>query len=257
MKDKKRGNSDYKDRIDLLKQFIDTFGPATIDCVLGDREFIGKNWIEWLNQHQIPYVLRIKENGQYIGKKNGKMVKAASLFKALPVGQVKYIGKREIGKTDSYWAHVSALKTTTNQLVVLLHSPDIEQPCQLYHRRWEIELLFKVLKSSGFDLEATHISDELRLGTLLAILSITCCFAYRIGIYCIQLSPPKVKKHGYKPFNTVRFGLDLLIDVFRGNCAYNHTTYYHKKIKPLLLTLSRYCAQLKFFVVCASTITHI
>ena len=76
------------------------------------------------------------------------------------------IGIFDIGKTDNYWAHISALKTTTNQLVVLLHSPHIQQPCQLYRRRWEIELLFKVLKTSGFDLEATHICNHDRLVTL-------------------------------------------------------------------------------------------
>jgi transposase len=194
LKDKKRGNSDYRDRIELLKKYIATFGLESIECVIGDREFIGKDWIEWLEQQQIPYVLRIKENGQYIGKRNAKMVKAASLFKALQAGQIKYVGKRQVGKTDSYWSHITALKTTTHQLVVLLHSPHIQQPCQVYRRRWEIELLFKVMKTSGFDLEATHISEADRLETLLAIVGISCCFAYRIGIYCIIEKPPKIKK---------------------------------------------------------------
>lgn len=102
MEDKKRGNSDYNDRIELLKKYTAIFGKETIQCVLGDREFIGKNWVEWLDQEQIPYVLRVKENGQYIGKRNGKMVKIASLFKSLQAGQAKYLGKRKIGKTDSY-----------------------------------------------------------------------------------------------------------------------------------------------------------
>jgi len=80
LKDKKIGNSDFRDRISLVKKYIDTFGLETIQCVLGDREFIGKNWIEWLNQQQIPYVLRMKEKGQYIGKRSGKMIKAASFM---------------------------------------------------------------------------------------------------------------------------------------------------------------------------------
>ena len=242
------GNSNYIDRIQLVKKFIDTFGIERIECILGDREFIGKNWVEWLEQEQIPYVLRMREKGQHIGKKNGKMLQAASLFKGLQAGESKYIGKRKIGKTATYLAHITGLKTANHQMVVLLHSPTIQQPCQLYRSRWEIELLFKVMKTSGFDLEATHITESDRLGTLLAIVAISCCFAYRIGIYCIREKPPSIKKHGYKPFNTVRFGLDLLIDMVRGKFVDTHTTYY-KKLLPLLAMIWRYFEHLKIFVV--------
>lgn len=250
MKDKKSGNSDYKDRIDLVNRYIATFGLETIECILGDREFIGKNWLEYLDQQHIPYVLRMKEKGQYIAKRKrgGKMVKATSLFKHLPAGESTYVGKRKIGKIDPYLSHITALKTTTNQMVVLLHSAKIEQPCQLYRKRWEIELLFKVMKTSGFDLEATHISEANRLETLLAIVGISCCFAYRIGIYCIREKPPKLKKHGYKPFNTVRCGLDLLLDMIKGKFLDKHSTYY-KKLLPLIRIICQYLEQLKIFVV--------
>jgi hypothetical protein len=231
-----------------VKEFIDTFGIERIECILGDREFIGKNWVEWLDQERIPYVFTIREKGQYIGKRNGKMVLAASLFKGLQAGERKYIGKRKIGKVDSYLAHITALKTANHQMVVLLHSPTIQQPCQLYRRRWEIELLFKVMKTSGFDLEATHVIEADRLETLLAIVAISCCFAYRIGIYCMRELPPKIKKHGYKPFNTVRFGLDLLIDMVRGKFVDTHTTYY-KKLVPLLAIICQYFNRIKIFVV--------
>ena len=248
MKDKKRGNSDYHDRIELLQKYTAIFGKKTIQCVLGDREFIGKSWVEWLDQVQIPYVLRVKENGQYIGKRNGKMVKVASLFKSLQPGQAKYLGKREIGKTDSYLSAITLLKAPNGQLVALIHSAHISDPCQVYRRRWEIELLFKVMKTSGFDLEATHITLASRLGTLLAIVAISCCFAYRIGMYYIEKKPPKLKKHGYKPFNTVRFGLDLLIDMSRGKFVDIRADFY-KKTKPLLVTISQYLDRIKIFVV--------
>lgn len=176
------------------------------------------------------------------------MVKAASLFKSLQAGETKYLGKRKISKIDSYLSHMTILKATNHQKVVLIHSPDINQPCQLYRRRWEIELLFKVMKTSGFDLEATHITLASRLETLLAIVAISCCFAYRVGIYYVQQKPPKLKKHGYKPFNTVRYGLDLLIDMIRGKFLDRHTNFYKRKI-PLLLTISRYLDQIKIFVV--------
>ena len=38
----KRGNSHSRERIALMKDFIDWFGKDCIDCLLADREFVGK-----------------------------------------------------------------------------------------------------------------------------------------------------------------------------------------------------------------------
>ena len=56
LEDKKQGNSNYIDRSDLIKKFIKCFGKDRIECVIGDSEFIGKNWIEWLKEEKIEYV---------------------------------------------------------------------------------------------------------------------------------------------------------------------------------------------------------
>jgi len=83
---------------------------------------------------------------------------------------------------------------------------------------------------------------------LLAVVAISCCFAYRAGLYCISKHPPKIKKHGYKPFNTARYGLDLLIYIIRGNSLHKHARYY-KKLAPLLAVIFQYLDQIKIFVV--------
>lgn len=223
-------------------------GLESIECILGDREFIGKNWISWLDENQIPYVVRIRENGQYISKKSGKSVKAASLFKSLQANTSKYLGKRCIGKTDPYMGHITGLKTTNHQLVVLLHSSDIDQPCQLYQKRWQIELLFKVMKTSGFNLEATHLTHPERLDTLLGVVAISACLSYQIGILYIKKYPPKLKNHGYKPFNTVRIGLDCLTLWIRGNFS-NILLASQKKLAPLIPIFYQFLQDLNDFVV--------
>ena len=48
LENKKCGNSDFLDRIDLLELFIKTFGVDKIEVFLGDREFIGKEWVGFL-----------------------------------------------------------------------------------------------------------------------------------------------------------------------------------------------------------------
>ncbi len=58
----KRGNSDTSHRIALMRKALKLIKPAQIKCLLMDKEFIGKEWLEWLNEQQIPYIARIKEN---------------------------------------------------------------------------------------------------------------------------------------------------------------------------------------------------
>ena len=79
--DKKQGNSDHIDRIDLIELFIQVFGKHKIEVLLADREFIGDLWLNWLEEQRISYVMRIKEAGQYISNSRGIMVKAVDLLR--------------------------------------------------------------------------------------------------------------------------------------------------------------------------------
>ena len=58
----KRGNSNTAERIALINDFISWFGSDCIDCLLADREFVGKEWIAFLNDNGIAYHIRIREN---------------------------------------------------------------------------------------------------------------------------------------------------------------------------------------------------
>jgi hypothetical protein len=51
----KQGNSNKRERRGQLSRFIDQFGSASIQGVLGDREFIGKHWWGWLSDQMIPF----------------------------------------------------------------------------------------------------------------------------------------------------------------------------------------------------------
>jgi hypothetical protein len=70
-----------------MECFVEVFGIERIEALTGDREFIGIKWLTWLNKHNIQYVIRLKENGQYISNSRGIMVKARDLFRPLPTGE--------------------------------------------------------------------------------------------------------------------------------------------------------------------------
>lgn len=61
---KKAGNSNTDERVLLLELFLSLFAKAQVAALVADREFIGKDWLNWLVAHEIPFQIRVKENCQ-------------------------------------------------------------------------------------------------------------------------------------------------------------------------------------------------
>jgi hypothetical protein len=80
----KEGNSDTQERIDLVNQFLKIIPAKQIIAILGDREFIGKEWFLFLENMKIPYVMRVKSNTN-MRHQNGGYVNAKLLFAHLEI----------------------------------------------------------------------------------------------------------------------------------------------------------------------------
>lgn len=79
-----------------------------------------------------------------------------------------------------------------------------------YSKRWQIEMCFKALKSSGFDIEKTHIIHLQRVERLLLLVMIAFAWCYKTEIYLNQKSPIKIKTHGRKAKSLFKYGLDYI-----------------------------------------------
>jgi len=72
----------------------------------------------------------------------------------------------------------------------------------------EIETMFRALKSSGFNLEDTHLNDIERISKLISILCIAFIWAYLVGIHRDKIIVPiKIKKHRRKAYSFFKYGL--------------------------------------------------
>jgi len=89
----KRGNSNSQERIDLIERYIRLFGKNTIDCIVADREFIGKKWIAFLNENNLRYYIRIRNNFKVFLPHKNKEVKAFWLFNSYKINQFIYYPK--------------------------------------------------------------------------------------------------------------------------------------------------------------------
>ena len=221
LEDKKQGNSDHIDRIDLIELFIQVFGKDKIEVLLGDREFIGDLWLNWLEEQGIAYTMRIKEAGQYISNSRGIMVKAVDLLRPLTAGNKINLGKRRLGKDSKTTHNLSAYRChKTSELLVVVHSANLTNACELYKYRWQIETMFKAFKSSGFNLEDTKVVNYDKLETLISVMMISFVISYEVGDDYEDDHPQKLKKHGYKAVSTYKIGINLIKN-WLFNCGIN------------------------------------
>lgn len=209
----KRGNSDTAERIDLILTFIKWFGKDRIDSLVADREFVGTNWMEFLNHERIRYYLRIRNNFKVFQYDKNEEIPVSWLFHNLKIGEGRHYPK--IVKLQGQPCYLSATKTINQEnkveLMILVSFNKPEQALDYYKERWQIETLFRGLKSSGFDIEATHVTHLVRLEKLFSLTIIAFTWCYKIGDYLDQnFKKIIVKKHGHPAVSVFKYGLDYL-----------------------------------------------
>ena len=76
-------------------------------------------------------------------------------------------------------------------------------------------MTFKAMKSSGFDIEKTHLTDIDRIKKLILLVMIAFVWAYKVGIYIhLNVKPIIVKKHGRMAKTIFKTGLDYITYYF-------------------------------------------
>jgi hypothetical protein len=215
----KAGNSSTRQRIDLMNRYDKLFGIKTIDCLLADREFVGEKWLDYLNLNAIAYHIRIRDNFYVIKPGTGKRTKASWLFNNLKQNEFRFHEKIVI--VNNVLCYISGSKVKNKkgkpelQLIVSFNNP--QRANTLYKERWQIESAFKALKSSGFNIEDTHLTDADRIEKLFSLVLIAFVWAYKVGIYLDKLNPIKIKKHERRAKSLFKQGLDYITNVLFTN----------------------------------------
>lgn len=217
----KRGNSNTQERIDLINRFIALFGKDCIKSLVADREFVGKKWIEYLNQEGIRYHIRIRNNFKIFLPSKNKEVKASCLFNDLKVGCYREYHK--IVTVGDQYCYISGCKLTKGEFLIIISFNKPEQAREDYKQRWQIEMCFKAMKSSGFDIEKTHLTKIERIEKLVLLVMIAFVWCYKVGIYLHKLKPIKVKKHGRKAKSIFKNGLDHVANCLLNSINQNFT----------------------------------
>jgi hypothetical protein len=182
---------------------------------LGDREFVGQHWLAFRNHRHIRFHIRIRDFFWVGIPRNGHHVKASWLFNHLKTN--RYAVYRGIVWVSGQLRYLSASKVIYKQgalelqIIVSFNKP--HESNSLYKERWQIESAFKALKTSGFNIEDTHLTDLDRINNLLALVLFAFTWAYIAGVFLDSICPIKIKKHGRKAKSLFKYGLTHLASV--------------------------------------------
>lgn len=200
----KAGNSNTQERIKLLERLLKLVPIDQIEVLLADREFIGGDWFAYLCEQNLPFVIRVRKDALSDG-----WFHLLGFFQHLPLGEHKVLKQRYtiFGITLG----VAGARLADGEYIIVVTNRNPKQALASYAKRWQIECLFKALKSSGFDFEATHLRHLERINTLLAVVTLAFLWALKVGEFVHrQLKPVRVKSHGRRQKSLFRTGLDYL-----------------------------------------------
>jgi hypothetical protein len=124
-----------------------------------------------------------------------------------------YIANK-VCRAFGYRVYISAHLNQRNEYVFIVSDKQYKNQFELYKRRWNIEVLFAKLKTVGFNIESTHITDHNRLFNLLQLISIAYTFCCKVGCaYNLKIKPIKMKK--FKNIHNNQIELRMQLSIFK------------------------------------------
>ena len=170
----------------------------------------------------IHYHIRIRENFKVV--RHGQETRAFWLFNDVRLGEGKHLDGIYYVNGQACYLSGSKVKDKDGkpELQILVSYCNAEEALEMYRRRWQIETMFKGLKSSGFNIEGSHVRDRERMSNLFSIIMIAYVWCYLVGIFIHEnIRSIKTLAHGRKAVSLFKYGLDYI-----QQCLLNHTDRY-------------------------------
>jgi hypothetical protein len=204
----KKGNSSTRERAALMNRFIKVFGKENIAGLLGDREFIGKDWFSYLQKQGLKFYFRIKKDAD-THNACGKSVQVSWLFYDSEINVVKKL--KGLRPVYGHKLFISGMRLSDGEYLIVVSNSDERCAIEVYGLRWEIETLFGCLKSKGFRFEETRLMKHDRIKKMIGLLALAFCIAHKTGEWRHEaIKAIVLKKHGRPQYNYFRYGMNWI-----------------------------------------------
>lgn len=224
------GGSGAEDQTEVLERFLEVVDADSIKVITADREFISVPWMKRLQDRDIPFAIRLRSDRRIGDAPEGPSLPARMFARTVPLGNervlqgMRYLcgaqetGRQTVGTQEEAQVPVRVVMRRigdedAEDRFLILATSDIDptDATALYRRRWEIETMFAALKSRGFDLEKTRVTDPDKVENLIGLLALAFGWARLVGEKrAFSQGGPSIKSHGRKERSLFRYGLDWL-----------------------------------------------
>ena len=214
--DNRSGHSNAAHRIAVLQICLNLLGRERIGLVLGEREFVGPAWLQWLQDNKLNFVMRLPRP-PHLPRPDGQVWAVADL--GLAVGHVRRWPQAHVaGVGGMGWGKALA----GGDFLFLFGNVGLAYMDPLYARRWTIEPCFQNLKGRGFNLENTGLRCLDKRRKLVARVRLAYALCLSVGQRANRGGTPIArKKYGYPAKSRSRHGLNILRQITRPNTPSN------------------------------------
>ena len=216
----------------LIARYIAVFGVDSIELLLADREFIGREWIDFLCRKKVPFVIRLRSD-MMIALSEGGTWSFTTLLRGRRLRTVTRVWTGSFPKaTTPDPLNFAAREIKSGEwLIIVTNKHDPKRALQDYKKRWAIECLFADAKRRGFNLEDTHLTQPKKLNTLMAIIALAMAWVYACASSLMGRKVIKRKTHKRRQKSWFRIGLDTARNwiIHKPDKAINAWQKYHPK----------------------------
>lgn len=204
----RRGNSHTRTRIALIERYLAHFPAATIKLLLADREFVGAEWIKFLNDNNVPFAIRLREDLRVVTEDGCELTLLARLK-----------GRRQTRTfRGRLWADGAAdgpllnfaVKRLTDGWLIVVSNRAPRTALLAYRKRWAIECLFGDAKTRGLNMEDTRLTAPRKLDLLMALVALALAWAGRTASDLLGPDEPARKSHRHLAQSWFRTGFDQI-----------------------------------------------
>jgi hypothetical protein len=208
------GNSSTATRIALIGRYLAHFPASTIGVLLADREFIGAEWLEFLNDNNIPFAIRLREDLRVVTDDGCELTLLARLR---GTRKTRTFRARLWSQGNDATTFEFAVKRLPGAWLIVVSNLPPRRALAAYQRRWAIECMFGDAKSRGLNIEDTGLTCPRKLGLLMAIVALALAWAGRAATDFLGSREPKRKSHGHLAQSWFRTGLDRIRSLLRSD----------------------------------------
>lgn len=181
----KKGTSNFEERKKMLEEAVQLYDLKRM-TLLADREYVGREWFHFLVQDlKINFVIRLSKS-DYKSDLQAQKVAYSAVFRFDKRTKVKQIPLKIEGMDLRMVVtkNPRACKASEEWVIILTNLSQLRKQkiLKIYRLRWQIENMFKHLKTNGFNLEDLGPSQVPKIHLMMSLVASAYILAVLMGL---------------------------------------------------------------------------